>query len=481
MKLFEEYLKILNAKQNEIAAVYGDKNKFHNYTYQEIRKMCLSIIDQIGIAKNNERLAIIIDNDINYLSAFLAGIFSGYTIVGINPHTTKEEISLIINENKVEYVLTVSRMSGMFPDKEILIDKLTTIDGQLSSVERLGESPCIISYTSGTSGSRSKGVILTNNNIYYVSEQYKKLYKVNRYDNIITFLPCWHNYGMIACLCNALFSCCKISILDKWDINLFKKLINKYKPTIFPGSPYMYIDIIHNKELLKNVDLKCLRICDSGGDSLPIGCIKEFEKISGATITEGYGLTETSSLTHFNISAAERKVGSIGKIVYGNKCQIRDIHGNILSPNEWGELWIKGNMVFAGYIEEDLNKEVFDLEGWFNTKDVVKVDEQGYYYIAGRLSDLHVINSNVDISRKIENCLYKSEMVDKVYIKVNFNKQMNFNSYELFVQGNEKMDVSTLYDYLHEEISDIIIDKVNIVERLELTDTGKIKRNKVGD
>lgn len=138
-------------------------------------------------------------------------------------------------------------------------------------------------------------------------------------------------------------------------------------------------------------------------------------------------------------------------------------------------------MVFAGYIEEDLNKEVFDLEGWFNTKDVVKVDEQGYYYIAGRLSDLHVINSNVDISRKIENCLYKSEMVDKVYIKVNFNKQMNFNSYELFVQGNEKMDVSTLYDYLHEEISDIIIDKVNIVERLELTDTGKIKRNKVGD
>ena len=282
---------------------------------------------------------------------------------------------------------------------------------------------------------------------------------------------------MFACLTSAIRSNSEVVIMDSWDIKNFLYVNRKYKPDVFPGSPYMYIDIINQD--LDNIDISSLRICDSGGDSLPIECIKKFEEKTNAIITEGYGLTETTSLTHFNYSAKERKVGSLGKCVSDVECKITDLHGNQIENGKWGLLWIKGPMVFEGYINNDeLTKENL-VDGWLNTKDVVKVDNEGYYYIAGRLSDIQKFNENDITLREIENTLYKFIGINRVFVKKEFNKATNFYYYNIYAVLKDNYDQSQLYDYIKENLNKIVVNEVEILEKLPVTGTGKVKRNEL--
>ena len=336
----------------------------------------------------------------------------------------------------------------------------------------------VVSYTSGTSSSFSKGVELTYKNITFVSEEYKKVYKLGSDSKIITVLPLWHNYAMFACLTSSIVSKASLIIMNKWNSELFIKINKNMKPTVFPGSPYMYIDLINNHEN-DLINLSNLSICDSGGDSLPIECIKKFEEKTGAVITEGYGLTETSSLTHFNYSASERKIGSLGKVVSNTECKILDLKGNLVKDGDWGLLWIKGPMVFKDYVGIPGLKEQVKRDDWFNTNDVVRKDEDGYYYIAGRFSDLKSLGYNDNQLRDLENKLYKFSGTSRVHVKTNYNEIANFYYFDLFVILKEKYVIEDLYDYINNNLKDYVIGNVKIVSELPTTGTGKIKRKKV--
>lgn len=245
-----------------------------------------------------------------------------------------------------------------------------------------------------------------------------------------------------------------------------------------PDGEGIYIN--NNEEILHK--LENLRICDSGGDSLPIQSIKKFESITGAIITEGYGLTETTSLTHFNYSAAERKIGSLGKCVSNTACKILDLNGNELNNNEWGLLWIKGPMVFKGYVGKKLDDiDNLTKDGWFNTNDVVKRDENGYYYFAGRYTDLKMLGDEDYKFRELENQLYKFEGLKRVHIKVNKNKVGNFPYFDIIAELKKNYTIQDLYDFINLNLKEYVINKVTTVDKLPTTGTGKIKRNKIND
>lgn len=210
--------------------------------------------------------------------------------------------------------------------------------------------------------------------------------------------------------------------------------------------------------------------------------IKKFEKLTGAIITEGYGLTETTSLTHFNYSAAERKVGSLGKCVSDTECKILNLSGNELPNNKWGLLWIKGPMVFKGYVNvkpEDTPNLTSD--GWFNTNDVVKRDNDGFYFFAGRFTDLQMINDSDVKYRDLENKLYKFEGMKRVYVKCNKNEIGNFPYFDIIAELKEGYIIEDLYDYINLKLKDFVINNVKIIEKLPTTGTGKVKRNKINE
>ena len=473
-------------EEDKIFAVYGDVNsKDKELTYGEIKNSIIEINKIIGVNNYKKAIGILIENKLEFIKAFFAILFNGYTVVGIDPKISEEGLEKIIEDNELTTILTNdNNISKLFKYEDINIINIEKINVQVNEKEKIisiksnFEDIIIISYTSGTSGKFSKGVKLSNKNISFVSEEYKKVYELDENSKIITVLPLWHNYAMFACLTSAMMSNSQVIIMDGWNIDNFIYINKKYRPDIFPGSPYMYIDIINKN--LDNIDISSLRICDSGGDSLPIECIKKFEEKTNAIITEGYGLTETASLTHFNYSAKQRKIGSLGKCVTNVKCKITDLNGKRIENGKWGLLWIKGPMVFKGYIKNDeLTKEVLNKEGWFNTKDVVKVDKDGYYYIAGRLSDIQNFSQNDITLREIENTLYKFAGIKRVFIKKEFNEETKFYFYNIYAVLKEKYNISQLYDYIKKELSNIVVNNVELLEELPTTGTGKIKRNKL--
>ncbi len=466
----EETAKITTLKSDEIV-------RFTNY---------LNSI--MGINNFKTKIGIFLPNSLAFVASFYAITLNGYIIVGINNKVTIDELNNIINVNQLETIITNNELEDMLKQSEINniinYDKLNLNDySNEFTLQKLSPSfdeIMLISYTSGTSGKYSKPVETTFKNVSFVSEEYEKVYKLNENSNCITVLPLWHNFAMFACLTSSIVAGSKVSIMKEWNLKTFLNLNENLKPDIFPGSPYMYIDIINNESMLHK--LTNLRVCDSGGDSLPIECIKKFEKITGAVITEGYGLTETTSLTHFNYSAAERKVGSLGKCVSNTECKILDLDGNELPNDTWGILWIKGPMVFRGYVGKKIeDTENLTKDGWFNTNDVVKRDNDGFYFFAGRFTDLNMLGESDNQFRNLENKLYQFDGIKRVHIKVNVNKVGNFPYFDIVAELKNNYTIQDLYDYINLNLKNFVINTVNIVETLPTTGTGKIKRNKIND
>lgn len=482
--IIEESYSFMKDNDKEFA-IYADyESGIKSLTYGEIKLYISGINKIVGINQYTQSIGILIENKLEFIKAFFSILYNGYTVVGIDPNITEEGLEKIINENKLKYIITnnlnMDKLLKYRNTKIINIEKLSLEDGNIKKV-KLPKSNLndiiAISYTSGTSGKFSKGVKLSNRSISFVSEEYRKIYKLSEQSKIITVLPLWHNYAMFACLTSAMMSNSEIIIMDGWNIDNYIYINSKLKPDIFPGSPYMYIDIINNN--LDDIDLSSLRICDSGGDSLPIECIKKFEEKTKAVITEGYGLTETASLTHFNYSAKERKIGSLGKCVTNVQCKITDLEGNEVEKGKWGLLWVKGPMVFNGYVNNDELTNKVLKDDWFNTQDIVKVDNEGYYYIAGRLSDIQSYNENDITLREIENILYKFDGMKRVFVKKEFNKETDFYYYNIYAILKKEYDITSLYDYIKKNLNNIVVNNVEVLDKLPTTGTGKVKRNKL--
>lgn len=455
-----------------------DVLKFYNYLTFNIPK-----------ANFDKKIGIFMENSIGFVNAFYGISLTRNIVVSINSSIeTTEELNHIIDDNNLEYIITDSKLVDMLEKSNIKntinydnihYEKYLSnceIDKTLPNFEDV----MIISYTSGTSGNFSKGVEIMFKNVSFVSEEYKKVYKLTEQSKSITVLPLWHNYAMFACLTSAIVANSSLIIMKKWDLNTFLKINEILKPDIFPGSPYMYIDIINNtKEMHK---LKNLRVCDSGGDSLPIECINRFEKLTGAVITEGYGLTETTSLTHFNYSASERKVGSLGKCVSDVQCKILDLNNNELQDDTYGLLWINGPMVFKGYVGNDSAKvAVVKNADWFNTNDVVKRDKDGFYFLAGRYTDVKQIGENNNQLRELENALYKFIGIKRVHLKSHINEVGEFPYFDIVAELNANYNIQDLYDYINLNLRKFVINDIKIVDSLPTTGTGKIKRNKINE
>ena len=423
-------------------------------------------LHNLDISKD-KKIGIIMDNCNEFVNAFYSILLNNKIVVSISDTVENDELEDIIKKNKLN-VINLSKINFDNYNKQ-----LNFIPSNMKENDTL-----VVSYTSGTSNSFSKGVELTYKNITFVSEEYRKVYNLDNNSKIITVLPLWHNYAMFACLTSSIVSKASLIIMNKWNSNLFIEINKKMKPSVFPGSPYMYIDLINNYEN-ELINLSNLKICDSGGDSLPIECIKKFEKITGAIITEGYGLTETASLTHFNYSASERKVGSLGKVVSNTECKILDLEGNPVENGDWGLLWIKGPMVFKDYVGIPGLREQVKKDNWFNTNDVVRRDKDGYYYIAGRFSDLKALRFDDNQLRDLENKLYNFSGISRVHVKTNYNEIANFYYFDLFVILKRKYVIEDLYDYINNNLKDYVIGNIKIVSELPTTGTGKIKRKKV--
>lgn len=207
----------------------------------------------------------------------------------------------------------------------------------------------------------------------------------------------------------------KMIILPKFDALTTLKTIQKQRPTLFPGAPTIYIGLLNHPDLNK-YDLSSIDSCISGSAPLPNEVQDEFEELTGGKLVEGYGLTESSPVTHSNFLWDRPRVrGSIGVPWPDTEARIVSMDtGELMPVGEIGEIIIKGPQVMKGYWNRPDATEETIKDGWLYTGDLGYMDEQGYFYVVDRKKDMIIAGGFNIYPREIEEVLYEHEDVLEV-------------------------------------------------------------------
>jgi len=248
----------------------------------------------------------------------------------------------------------------------------------------------LLQYTGGTTG-LSKGAMLTHYNL--VSNAYmNRLWDTDATPGkevTLGVLPLFHAYGLTVAMTATVLIGGTLVLLPRFDLDQVFAAIDEWKPTTFPGVPPIYKAIADSPKA-KQHDLRSIRLCVSGAMKLPVEIQEQFEKISGARLIEGYGLTETSPSTHANLVSGTRKPGSIGLPLTGTLCKIvdQDDARKLVAVGQPGELAIAGPQVFQGYWNRGDQDGVFTADGYLLTGDVAVMDPDGFFSIVDRKKEL---------------------------------------------------------------------------------------------
>jgi long-chain acyl-CoA synthetase len=271
-------------------------------------------------------------------------------------------------------------------------------------VERDDSDTAVILYTSGTTGS-PKGAELTNTNLRRNLEIAAGLFDISAGDVIFGGLPLFHSFGQTCAMNASTYAGSTLTLLPRFEPGKALEIIQRDKVTVFEGVPTMYGALL-NHPGRESADLSTLRVCASGGASLPVELLNGFEQAFGAKVLEGYGLSETSPVASFNHPDKERKAGSIGTPIEGVEMRLLDEEDGV------GEIAIRGHNVMKGYWNKpEATEESIDADGWFRTGDMAKVDDDGYYFIVDRKKDLIIRGGYNVYPREIEEVLYEHPKV----------------------------------------------------------------------
>ncbi|WP_246804244.1 long-chain-fatty-acid--CoA ligase [Desulfosarcina cetonica] len=259
------------------------------------------------------------------------------------------------------------------------------------------EDVAMYQYTGGTTGV-SKGVMLTHANL---SKQIQHIIAwlptFSRDEIMLGALPFFHVFGLSVSMNLAIYAGWGNILVPKPQPPQLLEAISKYKPTFAPLVPTMYIGMLEHPHIAK-ADLTSIKGCFSGSAPLPVEVINAFEKKTGAIIIEGFGLTESSPVTHVNPFHGQRKIGSIGVPIPDTECRIVSLKDgeSDVPVGESGELFVRGPQVMKGYWKRPEATAESLTDGWLHTGDIAKMDEEGYFYIVDRKKDM-ILSSGYNV------------------------------------------------------------------------------------
>ncbi len=433
-------------------------------SYAELRdavdRFANALHERWGVGKG-DRVAILLPNSPQFAVAYYGAIKTGATVTPVNPLYTGFELARQLKKARARILValdmfrdkveTALREHGAKLDAVIytgiddylprlkavlyrLVAKKPRIrsDGRtvvllrdlLREYEPRPPSPSInpkedlatIMFTGGTTGV-PKGTMLTHYNLVANVHQIDAWWKRGRKaeDVMVGVLPWFHIYGQTAVLHTGIFRAATILVYPRFELERILRDIERYKANVFHGVPTIYSKIIALKDVRK-YNLRSLEVCISGAGALPRAVAERFEKLTGAKLREGYGLTEASPVTHINPIYGGNRPGSIGIPVPETLAAIADPERPVLlPPGETGELVVSGPQVMKGYLDmdEENRRVFFECCGrrWLRTGDIGYMDENGFFYIVDRKKDVIKYKGYSVYPREIEEVLYMHECV----------------------------------------------------------------------
>ncbi len=360
--------------------------------------------------KKGDVFAIYSPNVPEYAVVFHAVASVGGINTTINPLYTADELAHQLNDSGAKYLVTVE----MFLDKAKEAAAKSPVEEVFVFGEAEGATPfaalldsdgdppevaidprkdlVVLPYSSGTTG-RAKGVMLTHYNLVSNMTQFEAIerqHMLDENDTLVGVLPFFHIYGMVVILNYSLYRGAQVVTMPRFDMEQFLRILQDYRVTFAHLVPPIVLGLAKHP-LVDQFDLSNLRGIFSGAAPLGESVAQEAAARLGCQVIQGYGLTETSPVTHASPDDPARvKFASIGPCVPNTEVRIVAIEtGEELGTGQEGELWIRGPQVMKGYLNNpEATAECIDAEGWFHTGDVGKADEDGYFYIVDRVKEL---------------------------------------------------------------------------------------------
>ena len=333
-------------------------------------------------------------------------------------------------------------------------------------------------YTGGTTGI-SKGVMLTHGNLSRQVQQIAAWFPTfNSNETMLGALPFFHVFGLTTSMNLAIYLGWGNILIPKPQPEPLILAIQKFKPTFAPLVPTMYIGIL-NHPYIDKIDLTSIKGCFSGSAPLPVEVIRDFEEKTGAVIVEGYGLTESSPVTHVNpFAGGKRKVGSIGVPIPDTQCRIVDLIDGTkdLPVGEPGELLVKGPQVMKGYWNKAGETADTLTGGWLHTGDIAKMDEEGYFYIVDRKKDM-ILSGGLNVyPRDIEEVFYENPKIQEA-AAIGIPHPSRGESVKVFVTLKEGATATQeeLIEYCKDKIAKFKLPtEIEFRKELPKTNVGKI-------
>ncbi len=397
----------------------------------------------LGVQKG-DRVALMLPNCPQYVYAFYACMKIGAVVVQVNPLYTPAETEFILNDSEAKVFIGADAVFGSFhavrdrvPVEHVIVSRLlwTDLEGEniwfddllekhphSSAATALNpkEDLAVLQYTGGTTGF-PKAVMLTHYNLTCNIVQIKEWFGewINRAfeEGIkqyygIAILPFFHSFGLTCAMNVGLTLPSGQVLVPRFDLVAILELIKQYKPAYLPAVPTVFIAIANHPDA-DQYNIDAIEVCFSGAAPLPVDIMARFEEQTGSKMLEGYGLSETSPVTHCNPLIGERKPGSIGLPYPDTECRIVDLEtGKVEMPTgEEGELIIKGPQVMKGYWKrpEETNEVLRD--GWLYTGDIAKMDQEGYFYIVDRKKDMVITGGYNVYPREVDEVLFEHPKV----------------------------------------------------------------------
>ena len=276
----------------------------------------------------------------------------------------------------------------------------------------------LLQYTGGTTGV-SKGVMLSHANLRANVEQVRAWFPdadPGR-EVMMAVLPFFHVYGLTVCLLLGLRLGAALVLLPRFDLDGVLAAVDKYRPTLFPGVPTMYV-AINNAVEKGGHDLSSIKACLSGAAALPLEVAERFERFSGGRLVEGYGLSETSPVAIANPIYGKRKAGTIGMPIPDTLARVADPDDPSLTmpAGEKGELALAGPQVMQAYWNRPDETAQVLRDGWLLTGDMAVMDEEGYFSIVDRKKELIIAGGYNVYPREVEEVLYEHPKILEVCV-----------------------------------------------------------------
>ncbi len=416
-------------------------------TYREIKKRADAFavaLNEAGITKG-DRVGIMLPNCPQYVVSAFAILRLGAVVVNINPTYTAREVLNVANDSGIRMLVTLDRLAplalevrGQTSIEQVVVTSLAEYsaegaappkvggavtladllaehrDAELPRVAIVSDDIAVLQYTGGTTGT-PKGAMLTHGNIFANVVQTEAWhYRANRpgESRFLLVIPYFHIYAFtVGMMCGIWEGALQI-LIPKYDVEQVLAAIRDFRPTYFPAVPTIYVSLLAHPKI-KEYGLDQVQTFNSGGAPCPVEVIDEFERRIGRTLNEGYGLSETSPVTHSTPHLALRKPGTIGLPLPDTDMTIVDIEtGTREMPlGEAGELCIAGPQVMKGYWnqpEETAHALRRHADGrvWFHTGDVAVMDEDGFTSIVQRKKDLIIVDGLNVYPSEVEGVLY---------------------------------------------------------------------------